>query len=175
MPEFTIRPAVDDDIPVMRDLERNAAQAFRKIGYDFCADGEVRDAAEHKRGMNDGAVFIAETNADEAMGFILLWPLDGHAHIAEVSVATRFQKLGLGRALVEKGEAWASAAGFEAITLTTFRDVAWNAPFYRSLAYDEYTPSPDDADLAAVIDTETELGFDAKPRIVMKKHLQQSE
>ncbi|WP_428409326.1 GNAT family N-acetyltransferase [Hyphococcus sp.] len=166
----TIRPASAADIPLMQSLERDAAQAFRAVGYDFCADGPVRTHEEHERGLEGGAIFIAETDG-EAAGFILLWVVDRHAHLTEISIAERFQRRGIGRALIEAGEDWARERGFDAITLTTFRDVAWNAPFYRSLGYAEYAPGGGELDLAAVQAEEAQSGYAGKPRITMKKAL----
>ena len=167
---LTLRPAVPTDIPIMQLLERDAAQAFRSIGYDFAATGPVRSDEELRRGLSDGAAIIAEIGGDAA-GFVLIWQVDGHAHLTEISVATRFQKRGIGRALISAGEDWARRQGFDAITLTTYRDVAWNAPFYRSLGYEEFKPEEDERDLAAVQAEEKEAGYAVKPRIVMKKAL----
>lgn len=167
---LAIRRAVAADIPLMQALERDAAQAFRAVGYDFCADGPVRTNEELERGLNGGAVYIAELDG-EAAGFILLWRVDGHAHLTEVSVAERFQGRGLGRALIAEGENWARDEDHDVITLTTFRDVPWNAPFYRALGYTEFSPGDDEPDLAAVQAEEAQSGYAGKPRIAMKKAL----
>jgi hypothetical protein len=58
------------------------------------------------------------------------------------------------------------------VTLTTFRDVPWNGPFYAGLGFravDELTPG-----LAAVRDHEKAIGDDDfGPRIAMRKELAQ--
>ena len=58
------------------------------------------------------------------------------------------------------------------MTLTTFRDVPWNGPFYAGLGFravDELTPG-----LAAVRDHEKAIGDDDfGPRIAMRKELAQ--
>ncbi len=167
---LTIRPATPADIPLMQALERDAAQAFRAVGYDFCADGPVRDDGEHQRGLREGVTLLAEIDG-AAAGFIMLWPVDGHAHITEVSVAEQFQRRGVGRALIAAGEDWARSAGFDAVSLTTFRDIAWNAPFYRALGYEDFTPGADETELAAIQAEEAASGYNGMPRITMKKAL----
>lgn len=167
---LTIRRATAGDIALMQALERDAAQAFRAVGYDFCADGPLRTDDEHERGLKEGASFIAEIGGDAA-GFILMWPVDGHAHITEVSVSTQFQKRGIGRALIAAGESWARDEGHDVITLTTFREVPWNAPFYRAIGYEVFAPGENEPDLAAVQAEEAQSGYAAKPRIAMKKTL----
>jgi GNAT superfamily N-acetyltransferase len=167
---LTIRRGVEADIPALQNLEHDAAQSFRAIGYDFCADGPVRETEEHERGLSDGAIFVAKVDGQNA-GFVLLWPVDGNAHITEVSVARAFQKRGLGRALVETAENWARETGYTEMTLTTFRDVSWNAPFYESVGYRTFVPGGERIELAAVQAEETKSGFNVKPRVAMKKSL----
>ena len=77
---------------------------------------------------------------------------------------------GLGTALLQAACDWAMAEGLPAITLTTFRDVPWNAAFYRRHGFVELTePGPE---LTAVRDQERALGLDAvSPRIAMRKDL----
>jgi hypothetical protein len=63
--------------------------------------------------------------------------------------------------------AWADASGHREITLTTFRDVAWNAPFYARLGFavvdrDDWPPA-----IAAIVADETTRGLDPATRVVM--------
>ena len=71
--------------------------------------------------------------------------IEGCAHVQQISVHPRGQGQGLGRALVEAVEQWAAGEGLRGLTLTTFRDVAWNRPLYehlgfRTLSEEELTP-----------------------------------
>jgi hypothetical protein len=78
---------------------------------------------------------------------------------------------GIGTALVSAVCAWAVAKGLGAVTLTTFRDVAWNAPFYRRFGFrviDDLTPG-----LAAIRTREHALGDDdLGPRVAMRLDLE---
>ena len=61
---------------------------------------------------------------------------------------------------------WARERGFASITLTTFRHLAWNAPFYARngfvcLGDEELTPG-----LRQRLRTETGLGFDPKNELL---------
>jgi hypothetical protein len=47
------------------------------------------------------------------------------------------QRRGLGGALVSTVCTWARAQGCPTVTLTTFRDVPWNGPFYQELGFSE--------------------------------------
>ena len=70
-------------------------------------------------------------------------------------------------ALVEGTCDWARSGHFGAITLTTFRDVPWNGPFYESLGFvamDTLTP-----ELSAIREHERSIGDDDfGPRVAMR-------
>ena len=100
---YEVRAARPEDLPALAAVERYHAEGFVAI-------------AEHAR---DGIV-----------GFVVARPLGGCAHIQEMDVHPNHGRLGLGRRLLDMALAWARGAGYRQVTLTTFRDVAWNAPFY---------------------------------------------
>lgn len=171
MAAYTIRAGTDADLPLLGPIERDAAQLYRQAGYDFCADGPVRDEVEKQRALNQGAVFVACTPVDEPCGFVLLWQVDGCAHILELAVLCAHQGHGLGRQLMARAEDWASARGFGEITLTTYRDIAWNAPLYERLGYVCFEPEAARTGLAEIQQEEADSGYALKPRIAMRKPL----
>lgn len=61
--------------------------------------------------------------------------------------------------------------GFTEATLTTFRDVPWNASFYSGLGYMPFDPAPEDVELHDLIAEERGAGFWAAPRVAMQKVL----
>src|SRR5690349_18843714 len=56
---------------------------------------------------------------------------DGTAYVEEMDVLTDHGRRGLGGRLLEAVCTWAREQGHPAVTLSTFRDVPWNGPFYR--------------------------------------------
>jgi predicted N-acetyltransferase YhbS len=77
---------------------------------------------------------------------------------------------GVGTQLVEHVCDWARTQGYPAVTLCTFRDVAWNGPFYSRLGFEVVTePGPD---VAALREQERGLGLDdVGVRVVMRREL----
>ena len=61
--------------------------------------------------------------------------MEGDAHVAQVSVAPDYRRLGIGRAMIELVEDWGRLAGCPATTLTTFRCVPCKAPYYARRGY----------------------------------------
>ncbi len=67
---------------------------------------------------------------------LVAWVVDGEGLLDEVAVAPAHGRRGIGRALVDEVVAWAAAGGFPSVTLATFRDVPWNAPYYEKLGFE---------------------------------------
>ncbi len=168
---YAIKPATVADIESMRALERRAAQQFRTIGFEFCADGPVRDITEHGRILDCGITLAAFAADGGLAGFAMFEPLDGEVHLVEIDVDPVHQRLGLARRLIAGGIDWSRLKGFDGMTLTTYRDVPWNAPYYRRLGFEEFKPGPDRKGLLRTINQEAAWGFDFRPRIAMRKRL----
>ncbi len=155
----------------MMSVERRAAQKFLTIGYDFCATGPVREPAEHEWVIAYGASFVAETAGGVPAAFALFEPLDGDGHLLEIDVDPRHQRQGLARRMIFEGEAWARSLGCAFLTLTTYQDVPWNAPFYARIGFQAFEPEAQRTELRRTIADEAEQGFAFAPRIAMRKCL----
>ncbi len=81
--------------------------------------------------------------AGQPVGFILTEPLDDALLSSKSPSHQARQQQGIGRMLLG-GLSSARQMGYPAVTLTTFREVPWNAPFYTRLGFamlDELTPA----------------------------------
>lgn len=103
-------------------------------------------------------------------GFARLEEVDGAAHLEQLAVLPAHSGRGIGRALVEASKSWARGRGYPTMTLTTFADVPFNAPFYSTCGFEpiqELTPG-----LEAIRRHETALGLDRiGRRVVMRTAL----
>lgn len=175
MTAFTIRPARREELGLLGAIEHDAAQLYRDVGYDFCTEGPVRDEEELAKAFDEGAVFVACGADGTVAGFALVWPADGRAHLLELAVGRAHQGHGLGRRLIAAAETWARDAHLTEITLTTYRDVGWNGPFYERIGYVIFQPEAERTDLAAIIAEEAESGYAVRPRVAMRKPLDRSD
>ena len=75
------------------------------------------------------------------------------------------------RGLVDAACARARAKGFASITLSTFRDVAWNAPFYASAGFEEIPRSEWTEALRDSAADEAASGLDVERRVMMRRRL----
>ena len=82
-----------------------------------------------------------------------------------------YQRRGIGSALVRACLIDARNAGFAAVTLTTFRDVPWNGPFYVGLGFEEVTALDAHPRLAGELAVEADSGLPVKHRLAMIRFL----
>jgi GNAT superfamily N-acetyltransferase len=90
-------------------------------------------------------------------------------HLEEIDVHPDHARRGLGTKLVLEVCRWAASNRYAAVTLTTFRDVPWNLPFYARLGFHIVAPEHVSAPLRAVVEGETRRGLDPSRRVVMKR------
>ena len=166
-----IEPAVAEDLPKLAQVERAANERFAGRDVAGVTTADVTALAELAEAREAGLLWVARDEAGEPVGFALLCPVDGQPHLEEIDVVPAHGRRGVGRALLETALAWARAAGHRAVTLTTFRDIPWNAPFYESAGFRELAPHELGSGLAAIVRDETTRGLDPAQRLVMSRHL----
>ena len=134
-----IRPTTLSDVAALSAIERAAAGRFRDIPeLAWLADGEVIPAEQHLNYAERGLSWLALAN-DQPVGFILAEAHPSSLFIVELSVDLDWQRKGIGRQLIACVADCARKRGLTALTLTTFRDVPWNAPFYARLGFEMMT------------------------------------
>lgn len=159
------------DVSAMQAIELDAVRAYLTLPeFAFCASLPARDDHEHRRCLDRGASLVCRRNGVIA-GFLLILPVDGAAHVLEAGVRLDHQRQGIGVALFGEAERCAAGLGFDEMTLTTYRDVVWNAPFYRRLGYVVFEPGRDRPGLLEIIDEERRSGFAVQARVAMRKKL----
>lgn len=165
-----IRPVEPDEIPLLGPIEKSAGELFRDQGMDDVANGGHMPANFIISFTRFGGALVADVDGAVA-GFALVAAYDQHAHLYEVSVAREFQGQGIGRKLVEGACAWASAHKYKAITLSTFSDVPWNAPFYATLGFNVLPEAEWSPAFHVLRGREEDGGLDISRRCFMRKEL----
>jgi GNAT superfamily N-acetyltransferase len=161
--QVEIRVAEDGDLAGLPDLERSADTLFQVAGY-----GRTPGPATVEELRSALLVLVAGC---PICGYLQLASVDGNAHIGGLSVALRSMKQGIGSALVEAACDWAWAAGYPAITLTTFASVPWNGPFYAKRGFVELR-GPLAPELAAIRACEQSSALELLgDRVAMRREL----
>ncbi len=144
-------------------------QAIPQLAW--LADDGVMDADQHCDYAAAGTSWVAVDAADRPVGFLSAEPAGDVLHIWEVSVHPDYQGRGAGRALMAAAEAAARAEHMRAMTLTTFRAIAWNAPAYARQGFVILEAGALGARLADILAYEVENGLPAELRCAMEKRL----
>ncbi|WP_030848181.1 GNAT family N-acetyltransferase [Streptomyces sp. NRRL F-4474] len=168
MPVRVVHP---DELTALQDIERAAGRCFRDIGMPEIADDEPLSLAELASYRLAGLAWVAVDAADAPVGYLIAERVDGGMHVEQVSVHPDHARRGIGRSLLEHLAAVAVGEGVPALTLTTFTEVPWNAPYYvrcgfRPLGEEALTPG-----LREIRAREAAHGLDRWPRVCMRRDL----
>ena len=168
MHESGIRLATEDDLQRLVVVEVEAGQLFHTVGMSEVAE-HVPQVSALREAMDAARVWVTQ-DGSEVAGYVVAELLDENAHIAQVSVAPAYAGRSIGKAMIEFVESWGRAAGRPATTLTTFRDVPWNGPYYARLGYRVLPSDRIGPELAETMAQEASLpGIDASLRCAMVK------
>ncbi len=154
-------------------IEASAGLAFLNSSQAAAAKSPATPAGFYPHLIAQGLVWVA-ADLEGPFGFASTEAFEDGLHIWELAVRLDAQRQGAGRALLGAVSDDATRRGLPAVTLTTFTDVAWNAPFYRRMGYVEIPLTELSPRLAAVRVREGELGLDLKNRCAMRLDLQRS-
>ncbi|WP_231113270.1 GNAT family N-acetyltransferase [Pandoraea pnomenusa] len=167
-----VRLATPADVPAMAVVERSAAARFRTLPeLAWLADGEPIAAADQLAWIAAGTAWVATDPDDAPVGLLDAEVFGTALHVWELSVHRSWQGRGIGRALLDAAIGHACEAGLGAVTLTTFRDVAWNAPFYARAGFETINDDTLCARLRAVLARERAAGLSPARRCAMRRRL----
>jgi GNAT superfamily N-acetyltransferase len=167
MESFRIRAPREDELDRLRAIEVDAARRFRELGMDEVASMPPQTVEALAQARAEARLWVAEVDG-VAVGMALIAVLDGAMHLAELDVVLEHQGQGIGTALVEHVLAQARGAGRAAVTLHTFRDVPWNAPYYARRGFEVVEAAAMGPELleATAVD---QAHFGSQPRVCMQR------
>ena len=148
-----IRRARPGELGLLLDIERAAGRAFADIGMPEIAEDEPEPV---------GAAWVAVDEHDAPVAYLTSSEVDGCAHVDQVTVHPSHARRGIGAALIDH----LAVVSGRPLTLTTFRDVPWNAPYYERLGFRVFEPGPE---LAALMRHEAASIPGDAPRVAMRR------
>jgi len=170
-PDYHIREAGHGDLQALADIERAAAHQFRALGIDGDFLDEAKAIDELSDAQADGRLWVA-VHGERCVGFAIACLLDdGGGWLEEIDVHPDHGRRGVGRALVERVIEWARRHGSRSLSLTTFRDIAWNAPFYASVGFRELEPDRYSDQIRAIVEDERSRDLPMDRRLAMRLEL----
>lgn len=135
---YSISGAAADEIPALIAVDLAASQLF--AGTGFLSEDDLKDhvpADVFETAIPGGHLFAARDRKGVPAGFALTSTREGTLYLDQISVDPRHGRRGLGAALVNRVVKDAAERKLKSVTLSTFRDLAWNGPFYKRLGFRE--------------------------------------
>jgi ribosomal protein S18 acetylase RimI-like enzyme len=166
--EVMIRRGAAADAVFLPDIERSAAHAFQGLpNLGWTPGNFVTSEKEHLVSIGRATLWVAE-EMGIVVGFLTADIKDEELHIDEFNMRFDRQHRGIGRRLISAALEHARAAGLKAVTLTTFRDVPWNGPFYGGTGFDFVEEEQLGPRLKAILDSEAVHGLPREKRCAMR-------
>ena len=162
--DFYIRPAEFSDIPLLDSIERAGDMMF-PAGRLPKGIGTI-PVSELESGCTGGLLWISESD-QQVTGFALADIMETSMHLRQLVVTPSYGRRGIGRALVKQVENTAVVRGCKSVTLTTFNDISWNAPYYESLGYQKIDKHELTTWLKRILENESDSGL--TNRVAMMK------
>ena len=170
MMRYEIRQARADDVVYLGPIELAAAQLLAGHAPESVLN-ETTDETELLIAQRQGLLWVALAD-DVPIGFAHLKLLEPEAvHLAEIDVHPDHGRRGIGTQLVRAVCDWAATNSYRYITLTTFRDVRWNMPFYARLGFEVIPSTGLTPALISIIEDEARRGLDTDRRVAMRIEL----
>jgi GNAT superfamily N-acetyltransferase len=165
---YRISPARPSDLHLLPAIELAAARLLAGHAPESVLT-ETTSQEDFQDAQHRGYLWVALAD-DVAVGFAQVKVIEpGAAHLDEIDVHPDHGRRGLGTQLVMAVCEWAANAGKAAVTLTTFRDVAWNMPFYARLGFEVIPVNALTPALLSVVEDETRRGLDPTRRVTMRR------
>lgn len=165
----TVRSMTAADVSAVEAIERDADQRFHAIDMGDLVDGPTISRSTLGEAMGQGLAWVAIDAEGEVGAFLIAAELERSIHVLQVSVHPAQARRGVGRTLLAAVSDEAARRGFTSLTLTTFEEVPWNAPYYRSLGFHSIPVDELHADLLGIRDRESLAGLDRWPRVVLSR------
>jgi ribosomal protein S18 acetylase RimI-like enzyme len=163
-----IRRARAAELAVVQEIDRASGQMFSEVGRsELCEMLWSPEALAECQAA--GRLWVITGSGDRPAGFLITEVVDGCLQVEQVSVHPGCARRGLGRALLDHAVRQAEAAGLPAVTLTTFADVPWNAPYYERCGFRVLDDTEITAGLQAIREREAAFGLDQWPRVCMRR------
>ncbi len=173
---YQIRLALPQDTAVLPSIEGRAAKLFENLmeetGITREALARVTPVEDFEQVQRAGRLWVAESPTGELVGFALVHDLGGTPHLEELDVLPEHGGRGLGSRLLAEVCGWAREAGYPKVTLSTFRAVPWNAPFYQRRGFRIVDPAELSEELVQLVQSEKERGLRIDLRVVMEYRIQ---
>lgn len=132
---YHIRFARAEELSQLSHIERSAAKLFLDTPYAFLVDADPLPLEVVQQQFQAGQVWVAVDSHKAVVGYAIACEVDETLYLQQIDVTPEHGRRGIGTALITTVCAWAKQQGYSIVSLSTFRDIPWNAPFYSKFGF----------------------------------------
>jgi GNAT superfamily N-acetyltransferase len=136
---FELRLGTEADLDLLCDIDLDAGTLFVRAGLDLDLPAGheffVYERARWLSSLISGRTLVAMESDGGAIGFAAMGVRDEEAYLDQLSVRTRFMRMGVGTALLRAAERMVQHARQRTLWLTTYGHLDWNRPFYERAGF----------------------------------------
>ncbi|UTP38631.1 GNAT family N-acetyltransferase [Phenylobacterium sp. LH3H17] len=166
--DLRLRAAEPGDIQAVRAIERASARRFLDTDRAWLADDEPTDAETLAERVAENGLLVA-CEGEVPVAFVMFRQVEGCGYVEQVDVLPSHERRGIGARLIAAVADLARARGWPALTLSTFKDVPFNAPYYRRLGFEDVEVlTPGMAEIRAEHEAR---GLDESTRVFMRREV----
>lgn len=129
MRETRIRRGKIKELHVLQKIEISAGKVFADYDTADIASNAPPSISTLNECCRQEKLSVHTDASDYPIAYMITEVVDGSVHIEPVSVHANHSANGIGKALIEYLLGCAKNEDFTAVTLTTFADLRWNAPY----------------------------------------------
>jgi predicted N-acetyltransferase YhbS len=168
---YQIRAARAEELRLLSQIERSAARLFLDTPYSFLVDAEPLSLDFVQQQFQADRVWVAVAPHQTAVGYAIAGEVDGTLYLHQIDVAPEHGCKGVGSALVNTVCDRAKQQGYGIVSLSTFRDIPWNAPFYSKLGFRSVDETELTPGFQQIRLKETATGLPIVDRVIMQRLL----
>jgi ribosomal protein S18 acetylase RimI-like enzyme len=171
---YIIRSARLEELCLLAQIEQSAARLFLDTPYSFLVDADPLPIDFVQQQFQAGQVWVAVNRHEAVVGYAITREVDGTLYLQQIDVTPEHGRRGIGSALVNTVCAWAKKHGYRIVSLSTFQDIVWNAPFYSKLGFRILDESDLTPGFQQIRLQEIEAGLPISERVIMRCEIQPS-
>ncbi|AFY91499.1 GNAT family N-acetyltransferase [Chamaesiphon minutus] len=168
---YQIRSARIEELPLLAPIERAAAVLFLDTRYAFLVNAEPLPLDFVQQQFRLGLVWVAVDLHQTVVGHAIAREVDETLYLQQIDVAPEHGRKGIGSALVNAICDRATHLGYRIVSLSTFRDIPWNAPFYAKLGFCPVSEAELTTGFQQIRFKEVEAGLPISDRVIMYRVL----
>jgi predicted N-acetyltransferase YhbS len=168
---YRIRPARVKELPLLSQIEQSAARLFLDTPYAFLVNDEPLSLDFVQQQFRAGRVWVAVDCHEIVVGYAIAREVDNTLYLQQIDVEPEHGRRGIGSAFVKTVCDWATQQGYAIVSLSNFRDLPWNAPFYSKLGFHPVDEAELTTGFQQIRCKEFEAGLPISDRVIMHRKL----